>query len=68
MIIHWNFEGSAMQVGVRGIHCEAPTTTPGDLQDVQRTDEVDARGRNSQMEPGVRVRVQQSNAPRASLG
>ena len=36
MIVHRNLKGSTLQVGVRGINCEAPTTTPSDLQDIQK--------------------------------
>ena len=35
MIVHRDIEGSALQVGVRGINAEARTATPSNLQRVQ---------------------------------
>ena len=35
MIVQRDVKGSALKVGVRGIDC-APTTTPSDLQDIEK--------------------------------
>ena len=36
VVVHRNLKSSALQVGVCGIDCEAPTATPSDLQDIQK--------------------------------
>jgi hypothetical protein len=35
VVVHRNIEGSALEVGVRGINSKASTTAPRDLQDIQ---------------------------------
>jgi len=56
VIVHRDIEGSALQVGVRGINTETPTTTPSNLQGVQE-DRGSSEGENLQlMGHGVRVR------------
>jgi len=41
VIVHRNPKGSASQIGIRGVNYEAPTITPSDLQNIQRSDEVE---------------------------
>jgi hypothetical protein len=62
MVIHQNIEGSALQVGVRGIDPKALTAPPRNLQDIQEGWRGDGTKWNSQLHRfAVWARVQRSH-------